>query len=164
MARHLIDGEVDVQAKIGEVIARLEPAILTILINKLRIAFDGEANAQTPLFCYKYGVDAQRDPSKCKHDCFTCAYDMLRSDDTDLQTFDIIKDTIEEITDMELAYRHLDSIELGVKLDLIQEDPTTGKITRIPSDDTKYDQIISRLEMIEKDLQILRGDHNEQDT
>lgn len=156
MARHLIDGEVDVQAKIGEVIARLEPAILTVLINNLEI----KGGCDVPLYCPVYGLQAQRDPSKCCHDCFTCTYDMLRNEDTDLPTFDIIKDTIEEITNMELSYRHLDSIELGVQLDLIQEDPTTGKITRIPSDDTKFDQIISRLEMIEKDLQILRGDQD----
>ena len=35
MRPHWINGEHDVQAKLGEIIARLDPAVLAVLINSL---------------------------------------------------------------------------------------------------------------------------------
>lgn len=105
MKPHWINGEFDVQAKIGEIIARMDTAHFAILLNGLRYSDDTSDGEY--LYCPHYGLTAQRNYDICKnkHDCFTCIYDFLRSDDVDLPTCDLIFDSIEELTGVHVEYR-----------------------------------------------------------
>lgn len=104
--KYYINGELDVQSKLGEIIARLDTAVLTVLINNLY--FQNDDGDMIPVFCLAHGAQCLRCKSDlCHqwHDCFTHVFDALKDDDTDLDTIDTIYSIIREITNMENYYR-----------------------------------------------------------
>ena len=104
---YYINGELDVQSKLGEIIARLDTAVLTVLINNLY--FQNEDGDMISLYCLAHGAQCLRcreDLCKQWRDCFTHVYDTLKDDNTDIPTVDTIYEIIREITDMEISYRY----------------------------------------------------------